>query len=556
MALDVILVNMPYASIERPSIGLSLLKSALNQETISAKILYPNLLFAEEIGVHVYDLICRCHSHSLAGEWTFSNVAFPDYESNHAEYFQHIDMGIRCLEPILRSFNSKLSIIDLLWKLRKKAPVFIDQIAKTIIEENPKIVGCTTTFQQHCPSLALLKRIKELNPDIVTMIGGANCEGTMGVISHKECSWIDYVISGEADQLFPILCKKILEKDSELNLEEIPDGVIAPIHRRLGEVSYQKLLEVPPRAKVKDINESPIPDFKDYFSLLKTISISSWIRPGLLMESSRGCWWGAKSHCKFCGLNGENLNYRSKDPERVIEELDFLIKEYGIRNISIVDNIFDMNYLNTVIPVLANREEKYDIFYETTACLKKEQLELLANAGVRWIQPGVESLNDMILKKIGKGTTTRQNIQLLKWAQEFGMYIIWILLYDIPGVSDEEYIKMSEILPLITHLQPPGGLSFIQFNRFSPYQLNPEKFNLNLSPDRSFSYVYPWSKASIEKFAYYFDDYTVDRKQIYPFTQSELKCPGLQAIGKNYRDWHRKWDGYWSFLNFLLIIQI
>ena len=46
--------------------------------------------------------------------------------------------------------------------------------------------------------------------------------------------------------------------------------------------------------------------------------------PTLLFETSRGCWWGAKSHCTFCGLNGETMAFRSKSPRRALDELEQL----------------------------------------------------------------------------------------------------------------------------------------------------------------------------------------------------------------------------------------
>jgi magnesium-protoporphyrin IX monomethyl ester (oxidative) cyclase len=51
--------------------------------------------------------------------------------------------------------------------------------------------------------LALLRIIKEKNPDIITLLGGANCEASMGQAAKRNFPWIDFVVSGEADLLFP-----------------------------------------------------------------------------------------------------------------------------------------------------------------------------------------------------------------------------------------------------------------------------------------------------------------------------------------------------------------
>jgi radical SAM superfamily enzyme YgiQ (UPF0313 family) len=79
-----------------------------------------------------------------------------------------------------------------------------------------------------------------------------------------------------------------------------------------------------------------------------------------------------------------------------------------------------MTYFKTVLPRLAE-SGSYTIFYEIKANLRREQVHLLADAGVRWIQPGIESLDDNALRLIGKGNSTLMNVQLLKWSCEFGI---------------------------------------------------------------------------------------------------------------------------------------
>ncbi|PYS42219.1 MAG: RiPP maturation radical SAM protein 1, partial [Acidobacteria bacterium] len=86
------------------------------------------------------------------------------------------------------------------------------------------------------------------------------------------------------------------------------------------------------------------------------------------------------------------MKYRSKSPERVLAELSELKQRYGLGSIQFVDNILDMSFFKTVLPRLAAEGEKYSLFYETKANLKREQVELLARAGVKSIQPGIESL--------------------------------------------------------------------------------------------------------------------------------------------------------------------
>ncbi len=482
---DVCLVLMPFAAIERPSLALSLLKASLTENGITATVLYPNLWFAEEIGLLEYTKVSEGQYGMLIGEWLFSEAAFPDFQANHKEYFA----------------TENEEIPKKAWSIRKKATSFIERVAQSVLELKPRIVACSSTFYQHCATLALLRRIRQLNPEIVTVMGGANCEGIMGLTLLRAVPWVDFVCSGDGDELFAKLCSLVLNKGRDVKLTELPYGVMGPCHRHSNLPATDA-----PRASVQDLERIPIPDFDDYFLALQTSKISPYIQPGLPIETSRGCWWGQKHHCTFCGLNGSGMTYRSKSPERVQREFTDLSKRYGLSKFFVVDNILDLRHVNTVLPTFAALQSPYSLFYETKANLKRHQLQQLGLAGVRWIQPGIENLHDEALKLLNKGTTAAINIQLLKWAREFGIHVAWNFLAVIPGESREWYKEMLTWLPEIIHLQPPSGVTPIRFDRFSPYHQHPENYGLNLSPDRDYSYIFPFSPEVLSNLIYYFED--------------------------------------------------
>ncbi|MGG2324741.1 hypothetical protein, partial [Salmonella enterica] len=86
-------------------------------------------------------------------------------------------------------------------------------------------------------------------------------------------------------------------------------------------------------------------------------------------------------------------------------EMDAAVARWGIDRIEMVDNILDMTYFRSLIPELGDAAPPLKIFSETKSNLKREQIAALARAGVRWIQPGIESLNSGTLKLMGKGVT-------------------------------------------------------------------------------------------------------------------------------------------------------
>lgn len=496
---------MPFADVQRPSIALGLLKAALARAYIESEVVYGNFHFAESIGLVAYDAMQSAPTDHLIGEWCFSDLLFPDVPQNDEEYLNLV-LEVRC-QGFPPELNERK---DLMRWVRAQAADYVLWLARKIVARAPRIVGCSSVFQQHCASLAILKQVRQLSPDTVLVMGGANCEGEMGRQTLKSFPWVDCVVSGEADEIFAELCQILLERGRNVEPSMLPHGAMTRGVSNTTLPIVSSAIPDVPRLVVRDLDALPVPDYQDYFSALRSSTLSDLVQPELVAESSRGCWWGERSHCTFCGLNGSGMKHRSKSPGRVLTEISELTEVYGNLRIQFVDNILDMSYFKTVLPSLATLSEKYSIFYETKANLKREEVRLLSESGVRWIQPGIESLDDNVLQLIGKGCSAALNLQLLKWSCEFGIHADWNMLCGLPGEVDEWYSEMAAWLPAIFHLQPPSGLNRVRFDRFSPYQMRPEEFGLVLEPSRTYRYVYPLPREALVNLAYSFEEKSSD----------------------------------------------
>jgi len=270
----------------------------------------------------------------------------------------------------------------------------------------------------------------------------------------------------------------------------------------------------------------------------------------LPFETSRGCWWGAKHHCTFCGLNRETMRFRSKSPERVLDELAEQARRYRSFCFEAVDNILDMTYFTKLLPVLAADETGYEIFYEVKANLSREQLKLMTEAGIKYIQPGIESLSSNVLRLMRKGTLAVQNVNLLRWAQYYGIAVEWNLLWGFPGETEQDYADQAAVIPYLRHLPPPANYARIWLERFSPMFTERDTFRLrHRIPERSYRYVYPES-VDLERVAYFFD-YELD---------GGLPESAYASVRRAARDWSSAWqDGsppvlkYWSAPHFVQI---
>ncbi|HXL89351.1 MAG TPA: RiPP maturation radical SAM C-methyltransferase [Streptosporangiaceae bacterium] len=529
---DVCLVSMPYAMLRRPSMALGLLQGILHRDGIPTVAAHANIWFAEKVGPARYDLTSRAPTTYLMGEWTFAAAAFPGSPNRDERYLSMLseESGKGGRYAAARQALAK----EARW-LRAAATRFVDEAAQRVLATGARVVGCTSTFEQHVASLALLRRIRELDPGVITMLGGANCETVMGEATHRCFPWVDYVVSGEADGLITDLCRLALTAGRDASATELPAGVLGPCHRA-GEPSALSPANLR-RALFRDLDSLPTPEFDDYFTALAESSLRTFGAPGLPLETSRGCWWGEKHHCTFCGLNGSSMAYRSKSPERVLTEIRQLEDRYGISDFEVVDNILDMRYFKTLLPELAADGRRRRLFYEVKANLTRQQLELMAHAGICWVQPGIESLHSAVLGLMDKGVQGWRNIQLLKWSGELGIRLTWSVLWGFPDERDEYYQQMARWLPLLEHLQAPVAITRLRYDRYSVYEERARRGGMILFPIAAMSYVYPLPDRDLSQLTYFFTTDPDPDHLDSPGRDMDRIGPGVKATYGAVRHW-------------------
>jgi ribosomal peptide maturation radical SAM protein 1 len=280
-------------------------------------------------------------------------------------------------------------------------------------------------------------------------------------------------------------------------------------------------------------------DYDDYFeqrsAYLSQSNDAVVGKAALPYETSRGCWWGQKQHCTFCGLNGEGMAFRSRTPDRVIDELRTLTTKYRPDGILMADNIMPYTYFSTLIPRLATELPGLNIFYEQKANLPRERLVLLKNAGIHFIQPGIESLSSELLTLMRKGTTAHQNVGLLRDARGVQITLAWGLLWGFPGDRPACYKETLAILPLLHHLQPPSAFAPLGIDRFSPYFNQAVQFGISdLRPYPGYRDFLP-ANAPVEKVAYHF---------IGDYSCAAHEAPVLmRAVDQAVKAWQASWTG-------------
>jgi ribosomal peptide maturation radical SAM protein 1 len=542
--MKVQLINMPFSALYIPSLALTQLKSTLAKslgDRVSVEIHYLNHQFGVYLGTEIYEFIAENLSAHVTGfgDWFFRQAAFPALPDNSAEYFSRYapQFGPQALtryEQLLKGKREKL------------IPFFDDLIDQHRLDQ-ADLVGFTSMFFQTLASAALARRLKERNPKIVTLMGGANCEARMGIELVQHLEKVDFAFSGPALVNLPQFIEFLL-RGEEAKCHRI-DGVFSKENcRSVSAVDPQESKQVKDQdlllhgvglmGRELDINVPVELDYEGFLDSFQSKFAGKNIEPYLLFETSRGCWWGQKSHCTFCGLNGGTMNYRALRSDAAVELMQGLFNRYAgqVNHFSSVDNIVPKNYFAEVFPRL-QVPANASLFYEVKADLRNEEMRILAQAHVFDIQPGIESLSSSTLRLMRKGTTAFGNLQFLRGAALYGIKPCWNLLVGFPGEKEDVFQKYLDDIPALTHLPPPSGTFPVRFDRFSPYFDQAREYHLDLHPLDFYRLSYPFDKDVLQNMAYYFADHNYKADYITAVTRF------IKPLQDKISEWRARWQG-------------
>jgi ribosomal peptide maturation radical SAM protein 1 len=524
------LVNMPFASLIHPNLALSLFKAQLDRDGIDGEVFNFNFDFARCIGFGNYSTIAFLRgTETQLGEWLFSREAWGEHFGPDEEEFLS-----RCGPELeqLAHVDDKVAWLRLI--RHDVVPGFLDACLSRLEQYGePQVVGFSCSFFQTVASLALGRRIKANYPGTKLVYGGACFHGEMGEEFIQKVPWIDAVSTGEADDVFLPLMHS-LQKG-------LDPGELQGVHIR--DAVGQVRLGPPTRPVSAEVFESlPDPDYTSFFRDAARVGLErdeSWRRRVVLLhESSRGCWWGQKHHCTFCGLGEHLVRYRTRPGIQVYEQLTRLARRYPqARHIQATDNILAVEHCRDLLPQLedAPLPGAPNLFYPVKANMTRAQIKALAGAGVLFVQPGIESLADHLLQLMNKGVTALQNVFFMKACREYGITVYWNILIRLPGEQRADYERMTDWLPKLTHLKPPySGAVETECHRFSPYFEQRGQWASAVRPQPWYEAVFPADLLNLERVAYYFD---VDWKDV---LSRDFYAPVIGAVAEWMRIWYEE----------------
>ncbi len=471
---DILLIVPPITAVKSPLMGVQILQALAKEMGFKADILYLNVLLTPEIGYEHTDFFSYPPFEivpSMFHERLFARSAYglPPL-GNNPEYCDDEAMSISGgPEHHTMFYTQRSSPREKYLEIENTCFQFVEEVTRAIAAFGYKIIGCTQREGQVNCTIALLNRIKALQPDAVTITGGSYCklEHARGIASLSGA--IDYIFSGESEQSF----RDFLTGFSR------------------GELPGQQII---PGSPAREIDSLPVPEYDDFINQTGSFRDKEALKQiSLIYESSRGCWWGEKHECLFCS---EDNAFRQKSSEKTLEQLTQICKKYKPNGIFMSDVSMPLSYHREVFPALLDdlyrEEHPPGFYYQAKTNLGLRELITLKKARVEQFTVGIEALSDGLLKLMNKGIPARQNLLFMRNARAVGLHLDWLMLWGFPGDKAQYYRETLELFPLIQHLQPPYTLMHIFLTRFSPYHMQPEKYNItNMRPWAVYDMIFP-----------------------------------------------------------------
>jgi len=436
------LVSAPWPLYNRPSVQLGSLKPYIEEQVpgLSVDAFHLYLSVAAGVGYDVYKPISET---TRLSEIPYAGLLYPE--------------KLKEIEPLWRTFRRKtrldasLDLDSLCARLLRVTETALDRIDWV---QYP-LIGFSICLGQLTSTLWCMREIRRRAPAAVIVAGGSSCAGLLGKSLLENFGDIDYVVSGEGERPLTHLVREI----SGGNRSPSPHpGLLGR-----GTKSFQTdgLSQVP----LPD--ELPIPDYDDYFAVLRALPAPLRFIPVLPMEISRGCWWrrageGGKGRgCRFCNLNLQWKGYRAKSPNRAAAELNALTDKYRVLSVSFMDNLLPAGTSKAPFEKIAALSKDLRLFGEIRAAVSGDELASMAAAGFTEVQVGIEALSTRLLEKIGKGTTAVMNLEIMKRCETPGMpNLAGNLILQFPGSDEKDVRETLRALDFALPFRPLKAVPF------------------------------------------------------------------------------------------------
>ena len=332
------------------------------------------------------------------------------YPADGLRFFQSmVPLGMLSVGTVVKEAGYQVKLLDL--------NHYRGNLKKDLAFWHPRVIGIGGTTPSRMKSYRIAALAKKILPDTTIVYAGVHATFTAPEVLAKIPA-IDYIIMGEGELSFRELCDALIRTGSD------PEKISGLAFRRGSEVVQN------PSKRINDLSVLPIPDRDllegDYH--LDMDFINGTAEP---IITSRGC----PAMCNFCSASRMfpgGVRYRPMD--QVGKEIAYLLERRPFSGLKVFDSTFTagrdhvLRFCETVRPF--NLKWECEIRADT---VDYELLTTMKDAGCYYVNMGLESSDDDRLKKIAKGISTDQALQVMADCRRLGILVKVFFTFGHPG---------------------------------------------------------------------------------------------------------------------------
>ena len=317
------------------------------------------------------------------------------------------------------------------------------ETARRIHDANPRLAAVMVSGTNPSASTmnmdgaeAILRRLREISPETPSLLMGLHPSALPERTTRETCA--DFVCQGEGFYTLPPLIKALKAGSDDRAIPGLwfrQDG---------------RPVSPPPPEPFADLDELPMPAWD--LLPMRAYRAHNWhcfghIRersPYAVVYTSLGCPF----RCKFCCINTlyGTPGIRFRSPKLVVYEIEYLVREHGVRNIKILDEMFALN--EALVIDLCDRliERRLDLniwAYARVNTVTERMLPKLKAAGIHWLAYGFESASSRVLKDAAKGYELDMVAKVVEKTYAHGIHICANYIFGLP---EDDYDSMHETL--------------------------------------------------------------------------------------------------------------
>jgi radical SAM superfamily enzyme YgiQ (UPF0313 family) len=342
--------------------------------------------------------------------------------------------GLACVASALDATGHDVRFVDLCFA---RDPVATTR--RAVREHKPDIVGVSIRNIDNSDAIALrhytpeakeiFAAVRSAAPSAKVIAGGA----AFGVAPEAlfQSFGVDYAVAGDGERASVALVDSLARGE---DCGPLP-GLVRMVDDRV---------HFSPPGEDAVLDELPSP------ALHRWIDLKRYERHGatIPIQTKRGCVY----KCVYCTYrNVEGWGYRTRDPEKVADEIEELHREAGVKSFDFVDSTFNSPPGHALEVCEAIIRRKLHVHLDTTnftpATASNELLSAMRRAGFRTLGITAESASEPVLQKLEKGFTAAKAREVAERVERIGIRALWIFLVGGPGETPqtlEETLQFAE----------------------------------------------------------------------------------------------------------------